>query len=125
MRATPAPYCLTLGTLRLLKQWSRGYRALSRAYLANRRYFAASNMVILYLTGSVTYAGTGSVVCEFHFNAFNRVATGIEVVIEEDGDKMDIACAKEIANMLHTATGLPLRKVELSKNLIPHVSDSA
>jgi N-acetylmuramoyl-L-alanine amidase len=53
--------------------------------------------------------GTGSFVMEFHFNAFNGQATGVEVVVQEDADKMDIACAREIADFTAQATGLPLR----------------
>lgn len=53
--------------------------------------------------------GNGSVVCEFHFNAFNGKATGVEVLVQEDADKMDLACAKELAACTATATGLPLR----------------
>jgi len=52
---------------------------------------------------------TGSMVCEFHFNAGPPGATGVEVIVEEDADKMDISCAKEIADMISKATGLKKR----------------
>lgn len=54
--------------------------------------------------------GTGSVVVEFHFNAFNGKATGVEVLVQRDADKMDTAFAKELAVATSTITGLPLRK---------------
>lgn len=54
-------------------------------------------------------SGTGSVVCEFHFNAFDGKATGIEVIVQQDADKLDIACARDIAQGLHDITGLVLR----------------
>ena len=53
--------------------------------------------------------GSGSVVVEFHFNAFNGKATGIEVLVQKDADKMDISFAKEMAKVTAAATKLPLR----------------
>jgi N-acetylmuramoyl-L-alanine amidase len=54
--------------------------------------------------------GTGSTVCEFHFNAFNGKATGVEVLVQRDADKMDLACAKELAMATAEITRLPLRR---------------
>lgn len=54
--------------------------------------------------------GNGSVVCEFHFNAFNGLATGVEVLVQQDADKMDKACAKELALVSANIMGLPLRR---------------
>ncbi len=53
--------------------------------------------------------GTGSVVVEFHFNAFNSTATGVEVLVQRDADKMDKAFAKALADITAIETGLPLR----------------
>lgn len=54
--------------------------------------------------------GTGSVLCESHFNSFdNKTATGIEVVIPDNYDKYDYQLASMIAVGLHKITGLPLR----------------
>lgn len=55
------------------------------------------------------HTGTGSMVCEFHFNAGPPGATGVETIVEEDADKMDLACAKEISAMINMYTGLKLR----------------
>lgn len=53
--------------------------------------------------------GNGSMVCEFHFNAGPPGATGVETIVEEDADKMDLACAREISAMISKATGLKIR----------------
>ena len=53
--------------------------------------------------------GTGSVVCEFHFNAFNGKASGVEVIVQQDADKMDMACAKELAAGMRSIMTLPFR----------------
>lgn len=56
--------------------------------------------------------GTGSIVCEFHFNAFNGKATGVEMLVQEDADKMDLACAKELLDTTVSLTGLVSRGVK-------------
>lgn len=50
--------------------------------------------------------GTASVVVEFHFNAFNGKATGTEVVVGDDGDRLDVALAAELANSTSCLLGL-------------------
>lgn len=60
-------------------------------------------------------SGTGSVVCEFHFNAFNGKATGIEVLVQQDADKLDLACAKELAWGMREIMGLSLRGTGVKK----------
>lgn len=54
--------------------------------------------------------GTGSVVCEFHFNAGG--GTGIEVLVQEDADKMDLACAKELCDVSASLMGIKNRGVK-------------
>ena len=53
--------------------------------------------------------GSGSVVVEFHFNAFNGKATGTEVVIGNDGDRLDMMLANELAQATAQITGLVKR----------------
>lgn len=53
--------------------------------------------------------GSGSVVCEFHFNAFNGSGSGTEVIVGADYDKFDFACAKEMARVASDILTLPLR----------------
>lgn len=56
--------------------------------------------------------GTGSVVCEFHFNAANGKASGVEVLVQSDSDKMDKACAKEICHISASYMNIPNRGVK-------------
>lgn len=56
--------------------------------------------------------GTGSVVCEIHFNAANGSATGVEVLVQADGDKMDKACAKELCDKSANLMGIKNRGVK-------------
>lgn len=53
--------------------------------------------------------GNASMVCEFHFNAFDGKSSGVEVLVQEDADKMDIACAKDLAFFTAHTLELPLR----------------
>lgn len=54
--------------------------------------------------------GSGSVLSEIHFNAFEKSsATGIEVIIPDSYDKYDLQLASMIALGLHKITGLTLR----------------
>jgi N-acetylmuramoyl-L-alanine amidase len=53
--------------------------------------------------------GNASVVVEFHFNAFNGKATGVECVIGEDGDRLDRALATDLTNVTACILGLPKR----------------
>lgn len=50
--------------------------------------------------------GTASVCVEFHFNAFNGKATGTEVVVGDDADRLDVAFATELANVTSCVVGL-------------------
>lgn len=54
-------------------------------------------------------SGSGSMVCEFHFNAGVPAATGVETLIEVDGDKMDVACAREFSQVTGSILGINLR----------------
>ena len=42
---------------------------------------------------------SSSVVIEFHFNAFNSKSTGVEVIIEDEADRLDNAFAKELVDI--------------------------
>lgn len=56
--------------------------------------------------------GTGSLVVEYHFNAANGSATGVEVLVQSDADKMDKACAKELCEVSATFMGIKNRGVK-------------
>ena len=58
--------------------------------------------------------GDGSVVVEFHFNAFNGKATGTEVVVSDNSDRLDRAFAQELAD----ATGCILNLTKRSGGVI-------
>lgn len=60
-----------------------------------------------YLTRIQT--GSGSMVCEFHFNAGPPTATGVETLVQVDYDKADYACAKEMSAVTSNLLGLSLR----------------
>lgn len=54
--------------------------------------------------------GSGSVVCELHFNASdNAKATGVEVVVADDANAREIALGEKIAAMINRHTGLVRR----------------
>lgn len=54
--------------------------------------------------------GSGSVVCEFHFNAAaNPAATGTEVLVEVDADRLDRAAALRLAQATGSILRIPLR----------------
>jgi N-acetylmuramoyl-L-alanine amidase len=64
-----------------------------------------------YLTRIKT--GSGSMVCEFHFNANqNPEPTGTETLVEDDADKMDMACAKEFCDATSRILGIKNRGVK-------------
>lgn len=56
--------------------------------------------------------GSSSVVVEFHFNAFNGKATGTEVLVGNDADRMDRAFAAEMAAAGATVMGIANRGVK-------------
>lgn len=53
--------------------------------------------------------GNASVVLEFHFNAFNKVATGTEAIVQMDADTNDYNFAKELAYFTATTMNIALR----------------
>jgi N-acetylmuramoyl-L-alanine amidase len=53
--------------------------------------------------------GDGSVVVEFHFNAFNGKATGAEVVVGMDADRLDKAMAQDLVDMMSCTMGIVKR----------------
>lgn len=53
--------------------------------------------------------GTGSVVCEFHFNAGVPSATGVETLIEIDGDNKDVFMARELSAHTAKTLNIPMR----------------
>jgi N-acetylmuramoyl-L-alanine amidase len=56
--------------------------------------------------------GDGSVVIEFHFDAFNGIASGCTVLIGNDADRLDKAFAKEIVNKTSHILKIPNRGVK-------------
>ena len=56
--------------------------------------------------------GDGSVVYEAHFDAATPDATGTTALIEIDGDRLDKACAKEIADATASELGIKNRGVK-------------
>lgn len=56
--------------------------------------------------------GTGSVVYECHLDAGPETATGTTSLIEVDGDRLDKACAKEIADTTALMLGIKNRGVK-------------
>jgi N-acetylmuramoyl-L-alanine amidase len=56
--------------------------------------------------------GNASVVVEHHFNAFNGTASGIEVVVSSDADRLDKAFAKELCDAGALILGIPNRGVK-------------
>jgi len=56
--------------------------------------------------------GTGSVVVEYHFDAAsNETATGSNVIVGADADRLDKAFAKELADSTSTSLGIKNRGV--------------
>lgn len=56
--------------------------------------------------------GDGSVVCEHHFNASDGTATGIEVIVGIDADRLDKAFAKELCDSGANILGIKNRGVK-------------
>lgn len=54
--------------------------------------------------------GSGSVVCEFHMNAGG--GTGVEVLVQSDADKLDLACARELCDASARMMGIKNRGVK-------------
>lgn len=56
--------------------------------------------------------GSGSVVCEFHFDAFNGTASGSTALVGNDADRFDKAFAKELVDATATILQIPNRSVK-------------
>ena len=56
--------------------------------------------------------GDGSVVLEYHFDAFNGVASGTTALVGNDADRLDRAFAKELVDVTATILGIPNRGVK-------------
>jgi len=56
--------------------------------------------------------GNGSVVLEYHFDAFNGVASGATALVGNDADRLDRAFAKELVDATSTILGIPNRGVK-------------
>lgn len=56
--------------------------------------------------------GNASVVVDIHFNSFNKVASGTEVIIEDEADRLDAAMAKELADSGSAIMGIVNRGVK-------------
>ena len=56
--------------------------------------------------------GNASVVCEIHWNAATGKASGTEVLIQEDGDRLDNAFAKELCDITANLLKIPNRGVK-------------
>lgn len=78
----------------------------------NRKYIKDLDTETLseYLTRIQT--GTGSVVCEFHFDAYNGTASGATALVGDDADRLDKAFAKELVNVTASILGIPNRGVK-------------
>lgn len=63
-----------------------------------------------YLTRIQT--GNGSVVCEFHFDAYNGVASGATALVGDDADRLDKAFAKELVDITASILNIPNRGVK-------------
>lgn len=55
--------------------------------------------------------GSGSVVVEFHFNAGVPTATGTEMLVELDADRLDILAGRKMAKATSDILGIPMRGV--------------
>jgi N-acetylmuramoyl-L-alanine amidase len=56
--------------------------------------------------------GTGSMVIEYHFDAGPETATGCTSLVEEDADRLDKACATELAAVTSNMLGIRNRGVK-------------
>jgi N-acetylmuramoyl-L-alanine amidase len=56
--------------------------------------------------------GNGSVVLEYHCDAFNGKASGTTSFMEDDGDKLDKAFAKELVDSVSSTLSIPNRGVK-------------
>mgnify|MGYP000992531641 CR=1 FL=1 len=56
--------------------------------------------------------GNGSMVCEFHFNAFNFKTSGTEVLVADNPSINSSNCAKEMADVTASILGIPNRGVK-------------
>lgn len=56
--------------------------------------------------------GNASVVCDIHFNSFNSKASGTEVLIEDEADRLDMAMAKELSDIGARIMKIPNRGVK-------------
>lgn len=56
--------------------------------------------------------GSGSVVCEFHFDAYNGTASGSTALVGDDADVLDKAFAQEFVDVTASILGIPNRGVK-------------
>lgn len=56
--------------------------------------------------------GSGSVVCEFHFDAYNGTASGSTALVGDDADVLDKAFAQELVDVTASILGIPNRGVK-------------
>jgi N-acetylmuramoyl-L-alanine amidase len=56
--------------------------------------------------------GEGSVVLEYHFDAFNGKASGATALVGSDADRLDKMFAKELVDTTSTILGIPNRGVK-------------
>lgn len=57
-------------------------------------------------------SGNGSVVIEFHFDAFNEIASGTTALVGDDADRLDKLFAKEIVDTTSKVLNIPNRGVK-------------
>lgn len=57
-------------------------------------------------------SGNGSVVIEFHFDAFNGIASGTTALVGDDADRLDKLFAKEIVDTTSKVLNIPNRGVK-------------
>lgn len=56
--------------------------------------------------------GTGSVVCEYHFDAFNKKASGCTALVSNNASQNSIDYATELAHVTANILGIPNRGVK-------------
>lgn len=56
--------------------------------------------------------GSGSVVLEYHFDAYNGIASGATCLVGDDADRLDLAFAKELVDVTASILGIPNRGVK-------------
>ena len=61
-------------------------------------------------------SGDGSVVVEFHFDAFNGIASGTTALVGNDADRLDKMFAKELVTATSTILGIMNRGVKSEKD---------